>query len=431
MRARSLVGASLGVPGAALLAVGLLAGVLSACAAAPQRGGPTTLSIVMADDWASAPIVRGVIEEFERTHEDVRVEVQSAPFSQIPDLVRNAADLGEPYDVAHWHAFAAAAADLAEPLDDLWAEAGLDPTRYLDGAVQDVTWDGDVRYGVPLDVNALVLLADATTLDAADLTDADLADTADFVEVSRQLVEDGGARHAITVSASSWTAYGWIRAFGGDLLVRGADGSVTFTFDDPRTIAALDALAQLVRDGSAPPPFAPDLALDAVQEFTQGTVAMHASGSWDLSVTERAIDPAVAAKEVLVLPLPRASDPGASTGTVLGGSSLFVPTGAAHRELAFELMLALTADDVALALAFEEGRLPAVAALYDDPRFSEDPRVAAFVEQLSDADVMPLIAYPELDVAFGEALEAVLKLQEDAATALGAVQRRAETSQER
>jgi hypothetical protein len=179
-----------------------------------------------------------------------------------------------------------------------------------------------------------------------------------------------------------------------------------------------------------PPPFAPDLALDAVQEFTQGTVAMHASGSWDLSVTERAIDPAVAGEDVLVLPLPRASDAGASTGTVLGGSSLFVPTGAANRELAFELMLALTADDVALALAFEEGRLPAAAALYDDPRFAEDPRLAAFVEQLGDADVMPLIAYPELDVAFGEALEAVLKLQEDAATALGAVQRRAETLQE-
>ncbi|MEX0834841.1 MAG: extracellular solute-binding protein, partial [Nitriliruptor sp.] len=139
-------------------AFALLTGCASGTAAAPRPA----LSVVLADDWETAPTVRQVVRDFERDHE-VRVQVQAAPFSQIPDLVRNASDLGDPFDLAHWHAFAAAADGLAEPLDERWRVAGLRAADYLPGAVDDVTWEG-VRYGVPLDVNALVLLASADAL---------------------------------------------------------------------------------------------------------------------------------------------------------------------------------------------------------------------------------------------------------------------------
>lgn len=408
----------------AVVALAVLALLLSACAAAPAREGDRVLSVLLADDWASAPVVAEVVAEFERSHEGLRVQVQPAPFSQIPDLVRNGGELGDDYDVAQWHAFAAGADGLAQPLDDLWEEAGLTSERYLEGAVQDVTWDDEVRYGVPLDVNAMVLLANGTLLDEAGVSAADLRDAERFVEVARDLRDVEGVDHALTVSASTWAAYGWIRAFGGDVLVRTPDGQVTFTFDDPATIGALEALATLVADGSAPAPFAPDLALDAVQSFSQGSVALHASGSWDLTVTSRSSS-AVAAEDLEVLPLPRSGGDGVDAGTVLGGSSLFVPTGSEQRELAFAFMQALTTDEVAGQLALTEGRLPAARAVYDDPGFSQDPRIADFVAQLDDADVMPLIAYPGLDAAFTEALEAVLK-GADAGEVMAAVQSRAE-----
>jgi multiple sugar transport system substrate-binding protein len=392
--------------GASVLATGLLA---AACAAAPARPDPVTVSVIMADDWASAPAVQDVITEFEAEHDGVRIQVQPAPFSQIADLVRSTNELDEGYDLAHWHAFAAGAGGLAQDIDDLWEQAGLTPERYVAGAVQDVTWDDDVRYGVPLDVNAMVLLADGAALERAELTPEDLADTATFPDVARQLVDVGGSEYALTVSGSSWAAYGWIRAFGGDLLERGPDGEVTFTFDDPRTIAALDALHALIEEGVAPRPFAPDLALDAVQSFTQGRVALHASGSWDLSVTGRATSTELDPDDVVVLPMPEPQGEDVDAGTVLGGSSLFIPTGSDERELAFELMLALTDDEVAMRLAVEEGRLPAARELYDDPRFEADPRLAAVVAELEHADVMPLIAYPGLDGAFSEAVEVVLK----------------------
>ncbi|MEX1164059.1 MAG: extracellular solute-binding protein [Nitriliruptor sp.] len=397
-------------------AFALLTGCASGTAAAPRPA----LSVVLADDWETAPTVRQVVRDFERDHE-VRVQVQAAPFSQIPDLVRNASDLGDPFDLAHWHAFAAAADGLAEPLDERWRVAGLRAADYLPGAVDDVTWEG-VRYGVPLDVNALVLLASADALRSSGLAPGDLADAERFLEVARTLRDADGVEHAITVSASSWTAYGWIRAFGGDVLVRDPAGGVSFTFDDPRTIAAVELLGALATEGIGTPPFAPDLSLDAIQSLTTGSVALHATGSWDLPVTRRARDSTVG-DDLLVLPLPRGEG---DTGTVLGGSSLFVPRDAEQPDLAFAFALALTDATVARTLAEEEGRLPARVEVYDDPLFRDQPDLAAFVAQLPDADVMPLIAYPELAAAFSATLERVLKGQQDAAGALAELQELAE-----
>jgi multiple sugar transport system substrate-binding protein len=385
----------------------------------------------MADDWASAPVVAEVVEAFEREHQGVRVQLQGSPFSQIPDVVRGSVELGQPPDLAHWHAFAAGAAGLAQPIDDLWDEAGISRADYVDGAYADVVWDGRT-HGVPLDVNALVLLANDEQLDAVGLDADDLASSEGFRAAAATLVDEGVVDHAITVSASSWAAYGWIVASGGQLLEMRPDGSPalddegrpTFTFEDPQTVAALELLVDLVVSGDAPPPFAPDLALDSVASFATGQVSFHTSGSWDLPITRQAMQADVEVEDVRVLPLPQA-DPSVPR-TVLGGSSLFVPVDAAQRELAFAFAMALTEDEVALRLAFEEGRLPARARVYDDPAFASSPDLAAFVDQLPTAEVMPLIAFPEVAAAFRDALESVLGLRVPPDEAMASLQRFAE-----
>lgn len=403
-----------------LLLGGGVAVVLAACAAVPTANQQTILRVVMADDWASTAVVGEVVADFEAAHDGVRVQIESSPFSQIQDLVVTASDIGEPYDVAHWHAFAAAAADMAEPLDDLWERHGLRAAEYLPGAYEDVVW-ARRRYGIPLDTSALVLLANQEAMRDAGVRARDLATLDGFREAVTRLTDADRGQYAVTVSASSWAAYGWVRAHGGDLVDIDDDGHPTFTFDDPRAIAAVDLLGQMVADGAAPSPFAPDQALDAVQAFAQGMTVLHPSGSWDLPVTAGSTTTRL--REIQVLPLPSG---GKDAGTVLGGSSLFVPRGAAHRELAFAFMLAMTEDDVALRLAQEEGRLPARHRVFEDPWFREDPGIAAVVDQLPRASVMRVIAYPEISNVFRETLERVLTGAQDAQSAMLAAQRYAE-----
>jgi multiple sugar transport system substrate-binding protein len=250
----------------------------------------------------------------------------------------------------------------------------------------------------------------------------DLRSLDGFRDAVERVSEAGAFDHAMAVSASSWPVYGWIRAHGGEVVqIDPRTGAPTFTFEDPGTVAALELLVGLVRRGQAPPPFAQDLTFDAVRSFSRGEIAMHASGSWDLPVIARA---APGELEVAVLSLPQ-HDP-ERPHTVLGGSSLFVPVGSPHADLAFELMLRLTEDPVALRLAEEEGRLPARARVFDEPLFSADPLVAAVVAELPHAEVMPLIAYPEVADAFRGALEDAVGGRLAPSEAMAQVQRFAE-----
>lgn len=395
-----------------LLAVGS-----TGCLAAIEAEEPVTLRVLLADDWASAPAVRDVVADFEREHDgQVLVDLQGVPFSQIADRVAADQDLGRPHDLAQFHAFAVAAAGLAQPVDDLWEAAGLEPDAYLQGAVDSVTWDGR-RYGVPLDTNALVLLVNVEALRAAGFDLDDLVTPGSFREVAAGVVASGVVEYALTVSASTWAAYGWIQGHGGDLLVPGADAP-HFTFEDPAVVGALQLLRDLVDEELAPRPFAMALATDAISAFAQGEVAMHATGSWDLTFRDRAS--AVGVDEVAVVRLPQI-DPDRPR-TVLGGSSLFLPESAPNRELAFELALRLTRDEVALRLASEEGRLPARRGLLDDERFTRDPLLAAVVAELDHARVMPLIAYPDAQAAFAEGLEDILAGRSSVDGAMAAVQ---------
>lgn len=410
------------MPRAIALVVAL---TLAACTPVASDEDPVVLRVAMADDWTSAPAVTDVVAAFEDDHPHVRVEIQDSPFSQIPELVRSGRELDHPYDLAHWHAFAAASAGLAEPVDHLWERHDLQADEYLEGALQSVTWQGR-RYGVPLDTNALVMMVRPDVLAEAGVHPDDFADAGRAVEVARHVDESGVVAHAALVGASSWVAYGYIRAFGGELVEVDADsGEPTFTFDDERTVAALQMRADLVREGLAPSPFAPDLASEGVQLFSRGELAIFSGGSWDLPTMARAD---VDVDEVAVLPLPRGEG---DTGTVLGGSSLFVPRGAQHPELAFELALRLTADEVALRLVEEEGRLPARTRLLEHESLQAAPDLAAFVDELPAADVMPLIAYPEVAEAFREALENTLAGRQEVAEAMDEVQRFAQRWQER
>jgi ABC-type glycerol-3-phosphate transport system substrate-binding protein len=397
---------------------GLLAALAVGCTASAAPLEPVLLRVIMADDWAKAPVVREVFDQFERDHGHVRVQVQAVPFSQIPELVASAGDLEQPYDLAHWHAFAAAASGLAEPLGEQWDEAGLTADEFLPGAVEDVTWLGE-PFGVPLDTNALVLLVNGAMLSDAGVDSRTMTTSLGFVRAAEAVADSGAAQWMLPVSTSSWQAYGWIRALGGQLLeVDAVTALPRFTFDDPGTVAALEYLVHLVGSGLAPRPYGPDLSSDAVQAFASGQVAAHATGSWDLKVVARNATRHV---ELEVLPLPQV-DPRRPV-TVLGGSSLFVPEGADQPDLAFELALRLIEDEVALRLAEEEGRLPARHRVFDAPLFADDPLLSSFVEQLPNARVMPLIAYPEVAQAFTEALTAVLAGGEPAAETMAGLQR--------
>lgn len=373
-----------------------------------------TLRLLMADDWVNTPIIADAVRAFEAAHPNVRVQVDGAPFSQTISDAEAAIAAGTPHDVVQWHAFAAGARGVAEPVDDLW-EAHLDEAEFIPGALEDVTWAG-VRYGIPLDTNALVLALNEDALDAANIDPSSLR-TFDDVRAASAVVSGADTR-GMTVAASGWVTYGWIRTNGGDVIDVDDDGTVTFLLDDPRTVEALSFLEGLLEDDVAWAPYASNFQQDIVGLFEAGSAVIHPTGSWDYAL----VGQAPGNFKVRLEPMPSNAP---NAGTVLGGSSMFIPTGSANRELAFELMSHIISDEYMLRQAQEYGRLPSRRHLFDDP-FFDDPAYQLVADELERASVMRLIAYPEADVAFAEAIDAIFRGRATAADALQQAQQRAE-----
>lgn len=401
----------------AAAALALALALTAACGGGGSAQPTRILRVLMTDDWVTAPVLSAV-RDFERAHPDVRVDLDRSPIRHMFETVTAASRGGSAPDVVQAHAFAAAAQGLAQPLDDLWRR-GLEPGEFLPGALEDVTWAGR-RYGVPLDTNALFLLYNAEQVAAAgaDLSSGPLT-FADFEALARRLTSPDGARRALALPTSTWWTYGWIRANGGDLLAVDAEGRPRLTLDAPEVVATLEYLARLVRTGAAFPPRAADShSGDALSLFRAGSAAVLASGSWDLAIVRR--DPGGERYRAALLP----RGAGDRSGSVMGGSSLFVPVGSRQRRLAFAFMVHLTSDRYALRLAREEGRLPVRPRVYRDPYF-QSPDLVAVLEQLRTAHPYTLEAFPEPARAFADAVDEVLRTDGDAGTILRAAQERA------
>jgi multiple sugar transport system substrate-binding protein len=376
----------------------------------------------MSEDWAKAPAFLDAVRNFEASRSDVRVDVQSMLFEDIADAVRSAIRSGSPPDVVQWHAFAAGAQQIAQPLDDVW-RGRLVESEVLAGAVEDVTWAGR-RYGVPLDTNAMLLIYDGVRFAAASTPPpGDGYTFADIKGAARALAAPDGNHRLLAIPSSTWHAYGWIRANGGSLLEVDPGGRIRFTFEHPAVVGALGFLSELVREGLAlaPTGLVGDR-IDAFELLRSGRTSMHASGSWDLASLRKEAD----SSRYRVSVMPKGAS-GATEGTAMGGSSLFVPTGSRNRALAIDFMLLLTSDRYALRLAQEEGRLPVRPALYGHQFFqSEDLRT--FLRQLASAEPFKLEAFPEAHDAFAQALDEVLISGRDVVAALQDAQHRAEAA---
>jgi multiple sugar transport system substrate-binding protein len=404
---------------AGLLALALAA---TACSDAESTGPTTVLRVLMTDDWVTAPFVDAV-REFERTHPRVRIDIDKAHISRMEDVVRAGISSGAPPDVVQGHAHSGAGQHLAQQVDDLWRKHGIQASDYLPGSVEDVTWGGRL-YGLPLDSNAMALLYNVERFRAAGIDPPNRAMTfGDFERMAQALTSADGSRRALIVPVDSWVTYGWIKANGGELLRVGQDQRPQFTLDDPSVVDTIAYLDRLVDAGWAFGPVVTEArSTDAYALFKSGAVAMYASGSWDLV---RILKEEPNGQFGVAL-MPRGLT-GNTQGTAMGGSSLWIPRGSKHRELAFEFMLLLTSDPYALRFAKEEGRLPVRPRLFSDPYFTSGP-LNVFVQQLATAHPPKLGAMHDASEAFTQALVEVLRQNADPAASLKQAQARAVAS---
>jgi len=160
---------------------------------------------------------------------------------------------------------------------------GYDLTQLADQGVADFTTADGGQYGLPRDLNTVVLYYNKTMFDAAGLAYPDEAwDWAKFVEVAKQLTKDEngdgttdqwGFYTETTDMENFWSSLVW--QSGGDLL--NADKTATL-LGTPEAAAGIQFLQDLIWKAKVMPD--PALFAETGDAFEQGKAAMEANGSW-------------------------------------------------------------------------------------------------------------------------------------------------------
>lgn len=406
-----------------LTLVALVALVAGACtevadAPVPANGTQATLTVMLADDWASADAVVDAIADFEESR-DVHVVVRPVRFSQLEEFMIFDREGPQDVDVSQWHAFAAGALGWTRPVTERFASE-FDEDTFVPGAMEDVTWDGEV-HGVPLDVNAMVMLVNTDLLAEYGHTLDDLRTWDGLRAVAASAADDGVM--LTHLPASTWSLFSWLRGNGGRWFTRDADTGTELLFDSPEVRETFQFLAGLT-DPEAPravPADAIDTDAGAYPLFVDQQTMLLATGTWDVArLIEEDRD-----FGWTVVPMP-VGPSGEGPGTVLGGSSLYVTEQADDVALAWDFMTHVIQPQYALRYAKEDGRLPGRTDVLSDPFFRDDERYRVAVEQLPYASAMQLIVYPRiLDAATGVIFD-VLHHEDEVGPAFQELQKAAE-----
>ncbi|HSN15725.1 MAG TPA: extracellular solute-binding protein [Anaeromyxobacteraceae bacterium] len=327
----------------------------------------------------------------------VKVDPLAVPYDAFADKITAAVPRGKGPDVfvyaqdrlGGW----IEAGNTVEPID-FYVDDAL-KAKFIPTTVEAMTYRGSM-WGLPFNYKCITLIYNRKLVSAPPKTTAELA------ALGKQLTQKAAGRFGL-----AW-AYGdfyyvasLINGFGG--AVFGPGGKPTL--DAPENVKALELLVRWGKDGFLPAE--PSTAL-ITSLFNEGKAAMVLSGPWFLGEVAQSVDYGLA-------PLPLISEAGARPMrpwmTVEG---VYVAGPSRQKDAAFDFARYVTDVDAARIMALEGRQSPALKAVYDDPRVSTDPILAAFRKQVEVALPMPNV--PEMTMVWSPATTALNKINRGSAT---------------
>lgn len=165
------------------------------------------------------------------------------------------------------------------------------------------------------------------------------------------------------------------------------------TFNSDKGVAALEALINLVKDGSTPTSIVSGQASDIDNGVFQGKFAMATmTKSYGLATNLiPGMTPEIYKERFGVAPIPQASN--GVPSTMAGGYLLTIPTGSKHKDYAWELISIAAGAEAQFAYTSARGYVPTFNSLMErgDDYADVDPYFSVILDQLPAANFRPSI----------------------------------------
>ncbi|MFC4031072.1 extracellular solute-binding protein [Streptomyces polygonati] len=362
-------------PAAALALAACLAGLTACGSSAPAASGspgsaagaakPAALTVWIMRDSMSDDFLSRFKADFEATHKGTTLDIQIQEWDGIGQKITSALASKDAPDVMEvgntqvaQYAASGGVEDLSGKVTDLqgadWIPGLADPGK-IDGK----------QYGIPWYAANRVVIYNKDLFARAGIT-VPPKTRAEWITDTTKL--DTGGDDGIYLPGQTWYALaGFIWDEGGDLAVKGGDGSWKGTLDTPQAKAGMEFYKQLQALGHGPKDSDEAKPLQA-DVFAKGKSAQIISvpGGADAIIKS---NPAMKDK-LGFFPIPgkTADRPGA---VFTGGSDLVIPEASRHQALAYEVVKALAGPkwqtDMAKEMSYVPNRTSLAGALAGNP----------------------------------------------------------------
>ncbi|HEX9173783.1 MAG TPA: sugar ABC transporter substrate-binding protein [Telluria sp.] len=366
---------------ARLLCAAVVACALGSCAR--HEEGPVTLRF-----WAmgrEGEVVRELLDDFERSHPNIRVEVQQLPWTAAQEKLLTAFAGDVTPDICQlgntWIAQFAALGAIT-PLDAYVRAGRVDAPDYFAG-IWESNRIGASLYGVPWYVDTRLIYYRQDLLKAAGFAHAPV-DWAEWARVMAVLKKKDPKTFGVLLPLNEFEPLLALALQQDAPLLR--DGGRYGNFRSPEFRRTLQYYADIFKNGWAPAVTATAIS-NVWDEFANGYYAFYISGPWNLGEFRRRL-PADKQGIWMTAPLPGPSGPGASSA---GGSSLVVFQRSQHKAEAWQVIEYLSQPAVQQRFYQMTGNLPPRRSAWADPKLASDVHAAAFRDQLERAKSPPKV----------------------------------------
>ncbi|GGW10734.1 lipoprotein [Streptomyces capoamus] len=226
--------------------------LVSGCGLLPGDHGRTTVTVWLMKDSASKEFLRRFTEDFERTHEDLRLDIRIQQWTGIVEKVRAAlkADSGDGPDVIEVGNTQVPLYADGGRLTDLTLESMRDwgKDTWLPGLAQPGK-DGNKQYGIPWYAANRVVIYRKDLFERAGVTRP--PKTREEWLTATEKLNSGGTQGIYLAGQDWYTLSGFIWDEGGDL-AREQDHTWRGTLDTPAALRGMDFYRRLQALGSGP-----------------------------------------------------------------------------------------------------------------------------------------------------------------------------------
>lgn len=381
--------------------------------------GPATGKLTIWAQGTEGEALADFLAPFEEENPDVEIQVTPVPWDSAQNKYQTAVAGNTTPDIgmlgSDWMpAFGSALLPTPSEID----------TSDIFPVALETTDLGGTHYGVPWYVETRALFYRTDLMEQAGFTEFP-TDWEGFKALAKGYQTGAGAEYGVTLPSGGWNSFignlPFMWSNGGEII----DAEQTeWTIDTPENAEALDYIRSFFDEGIADPN--PDNESGSqVSRFVDGSTPMFISGPWDIPGLAAAGGDGFADK-FAVAPIP--ASPSGESISFAAGANLAVFKGSKNPDAAWKLIQWLTQPDVQVEWYKTVNGLPSQQSAWDDPALTENPKTAAFGEQLQSTKTAPaLTVWPELSAAADTQIEQIMRGVIPAAEGLAAIQAEADS----